>query len=723
MKIRLISVCLLICVLLGIIPMSAGAEDILETVTPSSKTLYVSNSCGDNTSGDGTSAKPYKTFEAAYKKMLATGGTIVIIDGPVKAFDTHTDEQKILDECQGTVYVCGIADKDGNYPTLDFSRTSSGATVVNLGTSMVFYDLTITNDGGNLWFAAAFHELTFGFNITMDMSDGYAVKLTGGYQSNKITANQDSDRGCNVNIYSGVFGDCYLGNFADMSAKGADYTVDKDSVFNLYGGEVQNIYGYRNADMGEKSFMADATINMYGGTVKEKIIVRGQLISANGYKPTLNLYNGAKPTDLGDTFKYNNRQYVNELFCRLSVPEYVVGYVGVQDGSADGDKYNVRFVGTVSSLGFDKVGFEIDASNGKEYDTSCKRVYTSILGDGKEYKAAELGGNYIFAVAIREIPRLHDDVSFKVIPFIEIGGLKYYAASQNVCYSKGEHAELEKAKAFTVASLNLLNNDNYASSDPIADGFDYSNYCITERMPRIINFINAEKPDSIGVQECEASLRETIDNGIKENGYLCAHDEVFDGTTYAFKNFIWYNSNTTELVESGRIWLSATPNTPSKAEGSHFYITAAWAKLRNEATGMTYVHVNTHLDTDSEELRNANVEVLMPLVQQFTDEDYDVFLTGDFNSKTGTDVYKTVTESLDDARVIADSATTVGTFKKFGYNNNLIDYCFCAVDNTVVNIDYLDVVEKFSDGKNAADYMSDHSAVVVGVSIYTKQQN
>ena len=68
--------------------------------------------------------------------MLATGSTIVIIDGPVKAFDTHTDEQKILDECQGTVYVCGIADKDGNYPTLDFSRTSSGDTVVNLGTSM-----------------------------------------------------------------------------------------------------------------------------------------------------------------------------------------------------------------------------------------------------------------------------------------------------------------------------------------------------------------------------------------------------------------------------------------------------------------------------------------------------------------------------------------------------------------------------------------------------------
>ena len=653
--------------------------------------------------------------------MLATGGTIVIIDGPVKAFDTHTDEQKILDECQGTVYVCGIADKDGNYPTLDFSRTSSGDTVVNLGTSMVFYDLTITNDGGNLWFAAAFHELTFGFNITTDMSDEYAVKLTGGYQSNKITANQDSDSGCNVNIYSGVFGDCYLGNFADMSAKGSDYTVDKDSVFNLYGGEVKNICGYRGDAAGEESFKANATINMYGGTVKEKIIVRGQLISANGYKPTLNLYNGAKPTDLGDTFKYNNRQYVNELFCRLSVPEYVVGYVGVQDGSADGDKYNVRFVGTVSSLGFDKVGFEIDASNGKEYDTSCKRVYTSILGDGKEYKAAELGGNYIFAVAIREIPRLHDNVSFKVIPFIEIGGFKYYAASQNVCYSKGEHAELEKAKAFTVASLNLLNNDNYASSDPIADGFDYSNYYITERMPRIINFINAEKPDSIGVQECEASLRETIDNGIKENGYLCAHDEVLDGTAYAFKNFIWYNSDTTELVESGRIWLSATPNTPSKAEGSHFYITAAWAKLRNKATGMTYVHVNTHLDTDSEELRNANVEVLMPLVQQFTDEDYDVFLTGDFNSKTGTDVYKTVTESLDDARVIADSATTVGTFKKFGYNNNLIDYCFCAVDNTVVNIDYLDVVEKFSDGENAADYMSDHSAVVVGVSIYTKK--
>lgn len=264
-------------------------------------------------------------------------------------------------------------------------------------------------------------------------------------------------------------------------------------------------------------------------------------------------------------------------------------------------------------------------------------------------------------------------------------------------------------KTFTVASLNLLNNNTHG----LEENF------INARMPRIIGFINSEKPDSIGVQECDftrvsGNMRSTLNDGIFSSGYVCAQGEYWDGKYYAFKNFIWYNSNTTACTESGQMWLSETPEIPSKSFGKEHYISMCWAVLKNKATDFTYVHVNTHLYYKDSETRLKEVEILLKKIQNLKVAGYPVFLTGDMNEGMDGAVYARYMQALEDTRRLADTTTDLCTFHCFGTRSNVIDFCLCSIDHKVVHIDRFDVAERY-EGK----LLSDHNALLVDVSIKT----
>ena len=90
---------------------------------------------------------------------------------------------------------------------------------------------------------------------------------------------------------------------------------------------------------------------------------------------------------------------------------------GVQNSEAVDGSFNVRFVGTLDSLDYLSVGFEITAywqdSEGalqqKDFAVNCKKVYQSITGKAEngidiEATAQELGGEYIFALALLRAP-------------------------------------------------------------------------------------------------------------------------------------------------------------------------------------------------------------------------------------------------------------------------------------------------------------------------------
>lgn len=90
---------------------------------------------------------------------------------------------------------------------------------------------------------------------------------------------------------------------------------------------------------------------------------------------------------------------------------------GVQNSQAADGKFNVRFVGTLDSLDYLTIGFEVTAywrgEDGslqqKDFRVDCQKVYRSITGKAEngidfEATAEELGGEYVFALSILNAP-------------------------------------------------------------------------------------------------------------------------------------------------------------------------------------------------------------------------------------------------------------------------------------------------------------------------------
>lgn len=122
---------------------------------------------------------------------------------------------------------------------------------------------------------------------------------------------------------------------------------------------------------------------------------------------------------------------------------------GVQE-AVKGDKFNVRFVGTLDSYeNYDKIGFKIalsGAANKSEKDFACYKVHSSLLANTAEtgiteaYTANDLLGSYIYALTLTDIPVVVDTTEnyvFTVTPYVVPAGATepVLGASYTVTYT------------------------------------------------------------------------------------------------------------------------------------------------------------------------------------------------------------------------------------------------------------------------------------------------
>lgn len=371
----------------------------------------------------------------------------------------------------------------------------------------------------------------------------------------------------------------------------------------------------------------------------------------------------------------------------------------------------------------EKYGVELEISsdyleNGAEYDSESLEILVGHTGYPQSQSAAErvtkldylitADGNKIILIGgIAESLENCVDYFLESCLSIKDGTLMIDVSEEHLKVFAYPHEQT----ILTVSSLNLRyarnaneNNQKY-------------------REPRIYSFINTNRPDSFGVQECEKFWRARLIATIGKIGYLPVQEEAYsDNGDYAFKNYIWYNSSTTKLIDGGRIWLSETPDKPSKGFGATNFISAGWAIFENKATGAQYVHINTHLFVGDEKIRGKEAEVLLAKIKEFTDKGYKVFVTGDFNSNTSSDVYKSMTEELLDVRSTAKESTKLNTFNGYSTEDTVIDpssyqstdYCFYNEDINVY-ADKFEVLDKWNGG-----YMSDHNALLVKFTLYKR---
>ena len=216
-------------------------------------------------------------------------------------------------------------------------------------------------------------------------------------------------------------------------------------------------------------------------------------------------------------------------------------------------------------------------------------------------------------------------------------------------------------------------------------------------------------PDSFGVQEATQEWLDILSE--KLDGYSCA-SQMRDGKKSSEASAVFYLKDKYNLVDSGTIWLSDTPDEfASKFTLSFCPRIATWVILQDKSTGEIYTHINTHLDHVLESVRVDQIKVLKDKIEELKAKGYPVVCTGDFNTKEGADAYNEMNGCLLDSKYIAKNSDDGATYINYGQNlfeTKPIDFIFVSEGTEVETYKIVD--EKIDDM-----YLSDHAALCADV--------
>lgn len=250
---------------------------------------------------------------------------------------------------------------------------------------------------------------------------------------------------------------------------------------------------------------------------------------------------------------------------------------------------------------------------------------------------------------------------------------------------EGSYAVAASDIEFTVMSFNLL----------VAKEVD------TPRFEAALTQIRQANPDLLGVQECSTFWYDFLCSKLGDEYGVVGE---LNGESQKWRNAIFYRKDRFELVSTKTQWLSATPSVSSRLTGENQYRILTYAVLKDIKTGATFAHCNTHM-TIIEEVRQSQFKVLVRLLDKL---DYPIVLTGDFNTREGSEYYKAITDKgLRSAHTMTsayDPAPSCGS--------GVIDFCF--IDPTRMGVISHEIYEEAVGGVEP----SDHNAVVAKVRLY-----
>lgn len=215
---------------------------------------------------------------------------------------------------------------------------------------------------------------------------------------------------------------------------------------------------------------------------------------------------------------------------------------------------------------------------------------------------------------------------------------------------------------------------------------DKGGHLVKNRSQIITAIISQYAPDSFGVQEATGRWLDILCGALGEK-YGCVSQTRDEQGYDSERNAVFYRKDKYNLVDSGTIWLSETPDVPyTKSYNSNCHRIATWAVLENKETLERYTHMNTHLDHILEETRVAQAKVLLAKLQELQSIG-KVVCTGDFNAEPTSDVYTTMTDVMNHTQTVAENSDVGVTFHNYGkFNDGFIgpiDYIFAPMDSKV----------------------------------------
>lgn len=234
------------------------------------------------------------------------------------------------------------------------------------------------------------------------------------------------------------------------------------------------------------------------------------------------------------------------------------------------------------------------------------------------------------------------------------------------------------------------------------------------REPRMVAYLTACRPATLGVQECTPFWRGRLDATLPHLVRVQSPHPDPNG----FKNFLYYDPEQVTLLEGGAFWLSRTPGIASRDFGSRYFISCGWG-LFEARDGVRYVHMNTHLDYAEEATRLKECDVLLPHARVLAERGYPVFLTGDFNALPDSETYKRMQSDglFRDFRAAVAAPELPWTFNHYLREEQepnpadfiIIDYGFYT---NGIRPEKLTITDKMNGG-----YISDHNALCFDMTI------
>lgn len=153
-----------------------------------------------------------------------------------------------------------------------------------------------------------------------------------------------------------------------------------------------------------------------------------------------------------------------------------------------------------------------------------------------------------------------------------------------------------------------------------------------------VETIERRAPDLIGFQELQGGNLETYREKLPQYARVMG-PRYGNRAPYDF-NAILFDPSRLELLDSGGFWLSETPERYSASWETRVVRSANWAHFRFSETGIFLLHLNTHLDHVSKLARVEGSRLILRKLAELRGDEPSVVVTGDFNCRPGTPVYR-----------------------------------------------------------------------------------
>ncbi|TLD18327.1 putative endonuclease exonuclease phosphatase protein [Venturia nashicola] len=273
-------------------------------------------------------------------------------------------------------------------------------------------------------------------------------------------------------------------------------------------------------------------------------------------------------------------------------------------------------------------------------------------------------------------------------------------------------------KAFLTLPIRLLShNIRYATTAPFKGEELWA-----VRSPRLINEL---RYNTLHNRESFICLQEVLQNQLIDildtlnNGNSSKKEWASigvgrdDGKTAGEYSPILYRPDVWDLKDFKTLWLSETPDRPSKGWDAGSIRIVTIGVFGHKESGKQIVAMNTHLDNQGSKSRLEGAKLIVKTMKSL--QPTPIFLAGDFNSEPNEEAYGVFSSPdspVSDLRDSIPSKLRYGeenTFTGFGNQTAIrIDYLFLAKGSDWTPQGYAVLANKFEDGV----YNSDHRAVV-----------